>query len=265
MRITVCELPHEPRALAAAWAALCEHTARHSSELVLLPEFAMVDPIWVHEHFDAARWADTQALSEVWRHRLPELRASHVVGTRPVTIAGRHFNQGFLWSASGGLEPLRRKFYLPDEPGNWEARWFDRGDSDFTNYAAGACRFGLNICTELWALETYAGYAARGVPVILSPRATAAATTTKWLSVGVVAAVRSGAFCLSSNRVEPTGACGGVGWVIDPYGNILARTTADAPFATVDIDLSSSAVARADYPGYVLRDRRNDRDHVRVW
>jgi N-carbamoylputrescine amidase len=265
MRVTVCELPHEPEALADAWAALCEHTVRHTSELVLLPEFAMVDPVWVHEDFDAARWADAQASSEVWRRRLPELRAAHVVGTRPVTIAGRHFNQGFLWSASGGLLPLRRKYYLPDEPGNREARWFDRGDSDFPDYAAGACRFGLNICTELWALETYAGYAARGVPVILSPRATAAATTTKWLSVGVVAAVRSGAFSVSSNRVEPSGACGGVGWIIDPYGNILARTTADAPFATLDIDLSSSSAARAAYPGYVLRDRRHDRDHVRVW
>ena len=38
MRVTVCELPHEPETLAAAWTALCEHTVRHSSELVLLPE-----------------------------------------------------------------------------------------------------------------------------------------------------------------------------------------------------------------------------------
>ena len=37
------------------------------------------------------------------------------------------------------------------------------------------------------------------------------ATTAKWLAVGVVAAVRSGAFSLSSNRVDPTGACGGHG------------------------------------------------------
>jgi N-carbamoylputrescine amidase len=86
------------------------------------------------------------------------------------------------------------------------------------------------------------------VPVILSPRATAAATTAKWLSAGVVAAVRSGAFSLSSNRVEPTGACGGVGWIIDPYGQILARTTSDAPFATMEIDLSLSAAAQEDYP-----------------
>src|SRR6185436_3805649 len=50
----------------AAWTALCEHTARHSSELVLLPEFAMVEPVWQDETFDACRWAAAQALSDVW-------------------------------------------------------------------------------------------------------------------------------------------------------------------------------------------------------
>ncbi|MBV9068552.1 MAG: carbon-nitrogen hydrolase family protein [Acidobacteria bacterium] len=263
MRVTVCELPHEPDALARAWAALCEHTARHSSELVLLPEFAMVDPLWQDEHFDAARWSNAEAIAEVWRHRLAELTVANVVGTRPVTIDGRRFNQGFLWSTYD-VNPLRRKFYLPDEPGNWEARWFERGDPDFGEYSAGTCKFGLNICTELWALETYATYAARGVQVILSPRATAAATTTKWLSVGIVAAVRSGAFSLSSNRVDPTGACGGVGWIIDPYGTILARTTADAPFATVDIDLSAAAAARDGYPGYIFS-RKPQASGVGVW
>ena len=252
MRVTVCELPHEPEALAAAWAALCEHTVQHSSELVLLPELAMVDPLWEDQLFDASRWAAAQALSEVWRHRLPELGVAHVVGTLPATIDGRPFNQGFLWSASGKPVPLRSKFYLPDEPGTWEARWFDRGDPDFTEYHAGDLTFALNICTELWAVETYARYAANGVQAVLSPRATAAATTAKWLSAGVVAAVRSGAFSLSSNRVEPTGACGGVGWIIDPYGHILALTTPDAPFATLNIDLSASAAAQEDYPCYVL-------------
>ncbi len=264
MRVTVCELPHEPEALSDAWTALCEHTVRNASELVLLPEFAMVEPLWQDEIFDAARWANAEALSEVWRDRLPELRAAHVVGTRPITIHDRRFNQGFLWSASDGLLPLHRKFYLPDEPGNWEARWFDRGDSDFPEYHAGTCTFGLNICTELWALETYADYAARAVQVILSPRATAAATTAKWLSVGVVAAVRSGAFSLSSNRVDTTGACGGVGWIVDPSGTILARTTRDTPFATIDIDLSASAAARDNYPGYVFS-RKRQPSGMGVW
>ena len=112
--------------------------------------------------------------------------------------------------------------------------------------------FGLNICTELWALETYAEYAKRGVQVILSPRATEAATTGKWLSVGVVAAVRSGAYSISSNRVDAAGTCGGMGWIVSPDGEILAVTTPKAPFATVDIDLTAAVRARKRYPCYVF-------------
>ncbi|MEO8633957.1 MAG: carbon-nitrogen hydrolase family protein [Gemmatimonadales bacterium] len=252
MRVTVCELPHAPAALAAPWAELCHHTSQQASELVLLPEFAFVDPVWEAERFDPVCWAATEALSDAWLQRLPELGARYVVGARPASIEGRRFNQGYLWSADGGLAPLRSKCFLPAEPGGWEARWFDRGDPAFPAFHAGALSFGLNICTELWALETYAAYAALNVQVILSPRATAAATTAKWLSVGVVAAVRSGAFSLSSNRVDSTGAYGGAGWIISPDGRILANTTPDAPFATFDIDLADSAAARDGYPRYVF-------------
>ena len=253
MRVTVCELPHEPDALAAAWAGLCQHTSRHRSELVLLPEFAMVEPVWEEECLDQVRWAAVLARSDAWLQRLPELGAALVVGARPVTIEGRPFNQGYLWSPAGGLTALRRKYFLPDEPGNWEARWFDRGDPAFPAFRAGDLTFGLNICTELWALETYGAYVEQGVQVILSPRATAAATAAKWLSVGVVAAVRAGAFSVSSNRVDPTGACGGMGWIISPQGQILATTSPEAPYATMDIDLAASTAARAGYPRYVFR------------
>ena len=253
MRVTVCELPHEPEALDAAWAALCRHTERYRSELVLLPELAFVDPVWEGDVFEPERWDGAVARSDAWLGRLAELHAEFVVGARPATIGGRPFNQGFLWSLGGQLTPLRRKFYVPDEPGCREARWFDRGDPMFPTLHAGALSFGLNICTELWALETYAAYATSGVQAILSPRATGAATTARWLAVGVVAAVRSGAFSLSSNRVEPTGACGGVGWIVSPEGRVLATTTPAAPFATMDIDLAAPAAARLGYPCSVLR------------
>ena len=257
MRVTVCELPHEPDALEAAWALLRLHTRRHLSELVLLPEFAMVEPVWQGEHFDDARWAAAQTLGDAWLERLSELHARHVMGTRPVTIAGCHYNEGYLWSAGAGLSPLRRKFFLPDEPRGREARWFDRGDAAFPAFRAGSLSFGVNICTELWALDTFPAYAAQGVQAILSPRATAAATTDKWLSVGVVAAVGSGAFSLSSNRVDPTGECGGVGWIISPDGDVLARTDQYEPFATMNIDLAASVAARNDYPRYVFSRTRD--------
>lgn len=252
MRVTVCELPHETRALATAWAELCAHTRKERAELVLLPEFAFIPPVWEADGFDAAHWDAAIELSEAWIARLADLDAGHVVGTRPVTLDGRTYNEGFLWSRDEGVRPLRRKYFLPAEPGFWEQRWFDRGDPAFPPFHAGALAFGLNICTELWALESYGAYPRQGVHAILAPRATAAATTAKWLAVGAVAAVRSGAFSLSSNRVDPSGVCGGVGWIIAPDGQVLATTSAEAPAATVDLDLAAPGKARLSYPGYVF-------------
>ena len=256
VRVTVCELPHETNALAAAWAALCEHTTACASQLVLLPEFAMVDAVWESEHFDAARWSAVETLSDLQLRRLPELRAEYVVGTRPVRMNGRRLNQGYLWSVAGGVQPLRSKYFLPEEPGSWEATWFQRGDPAFPAFHAGPVTFGINICTELWALETYAGYATLGVELLLSPRATALASTTRWLAAGVVAAVRSGAFSLSSNRVDATGVCGGGGWIINPAGEVLAITSVAEPFATRDIDLTQAEKAKSSYPRSVFSECR---------
>jgi len=257
MRVTVCELPHEARALAAAWAALCEHTRVNASQFVLLPEFAMAEPVWESEHFHAGRWIAALAQSDFLR-RLPELCVEYVVGTRPANVDGRRLNQGYLWSAAGGVQPLRSKYFLPDQPGNWEATWFERGDPMFPAFHAGPVSFGLNICTELWALETYAAYAALGVGVLLLPRATSSATARTWLAGGVVAAVRSGAFSVSSNRVDATGPCSGQGWIIDPGGEILATTSAAEPFATRDLELRKAGEAKETYPRYVFSESYAD-------
>jgi N-carbamoylputrescine amidase len=58
--------------------------------------------------------------------------------------------------------------------------------------------------------------------------------------------------------VDPTGACGGVGWIISPNGEILATTSAEAPFVTVDIDLAAPIAARYQYPRYVFAGKSDD-------
>ena len=45
--------------------------------------------------------------------------------------------------------------------------------------------------------------------------------------------------------------CGGVGWIIDPEGSILATTSEDALLATVDIDLEFARQSKDTYPRYV--------------
>jgi N-carbamoylputrescine amidase len=256
MRVTVCELPHEPEALLRSWTALCQHTTEQHSELVLLPEFVFVEPVWQKKRFAVADWSKAETRSREWLERLPELGAQFVIGTRPVSQDGHHYNEGFLWSAAGGAVALRRKYFLPDEPGFWEARWFARGHAEFPEYTAGGLRFGLNICTELWALETYAGYAALGVRAILAPRGTPAASIDTWLSMGTVAAVRAGAFCISSNRVQANGSAGGMGWIIDPGGELLAMTSHHEPFCTLDLDMELAVRAQLTYPRYVFQPGR---------
>lgn len=273
MRATVCELPCQPALLETAWAALCAHTRSAQSQLVLLPEFAFVEPVWETQPADPARWQTAVELSDAWMARLPELGVDWVVGARPVTLGGQRFNQGFLWSQATGAVPLRSKVHLPDEPGGWEARWFERGDATFPRFQAGPLGFGLNICTELWALDTYTHYADQaacpgsdaaagthsGLHAILSPRATATDTVAKWLAVGTVAAVRTGLYSLSSNRADlaagtqgSVSTYGGAGWAISPDGALLARTSAAQPFCTVALDLTAPATARSTYPRYVF-------------
>lgn len=252
MKVTVCELSHEPHQLEAAWLGLCGHVSKERSDVVVLPEMAFCRPFWLIEKFDSGLWSEAGAVHDQWLDRLRELGASFVVGTRPVTSGSSHFNEGFVWSQASGYSRLRRKFFLPNEPDGWEGNWLTRGDPEFPCFSAGALRFGLNICTELWALETYRAYAAGEAHAVIAPRATAAATTEKWLAVGKVAAVVSGTYCVSSNQIDKNGACGGVGWIIDPDGSVLARTSADQPFCTADISVARALEARRTYPRYVF-------------
>jgi len=231
---------------------LCQHAKEVRSDVVVLPEFAFASPVWEVAEFDWVLWNAAEATNKRWVLRLPELPVAFVIGTGPVTRDGRPYDEGFLWSQENGYVPLRRKYLLPDEPRGWEARWFARGDPAFPRFAAGDLYFGLNICTELWALETYEHYASLDVHAVVSPRATSASTKNNWLAVSTVAAVRTGAFCLSSNLVDPDGSYGGAGWIVSPDGEVLVKTSEQAPFCTCDIDLTASLEAQHTYPRYVF-------------
>jgi N-carbamoylputrescine amidase len=86
------------------------------------------------------------------------------------------------------------------------------------------------------------------------PRATPHGSTVKWLAGGQAAAVCSGACCLSSNLCAPKGAranLGGLGWSIEPVGNVLATTSRETPFAAAEIDLRLPEQSKSTYPRHV--------------
>lgn len=261
MNVTVCELHSSREGFAGDWERLVDHVQQAGSDLVLLPEMIFSSWLAASADVDPAKWAAAVAAHEAWLSRFEELAPASVIGSRPVVINGKHFNQGFAWDAEMGLRAVHTKYYLPDEPGYWEAHWYQRGEEKrfdaFTlnNASKHSVTVGMMICTDLWFTEHARGYARQGVDLVVCPRATPLNTREKWIAGGRAAAIMAGAYSLSSNHTGPvneTLSMAGTGWIIDPDGQVLGRTTPEEPFLTLDIDLGRARAAKASYPRYVL-------------
>jgi N-carbamoylputrescine amidase len=255
MKVTVCQLDPRPAQLDAQLSALAKHVEMEQSDFLLLPEMCFADWLAAEQQPDAKKWA--HAVNEHARHiaDLSKLGAQSVLGTRPIVKEnGSRRNEAYIWSQQDGAAPLHEKYYLPDEPGYWENTWYDRGEKSFEIGRTLGMRLGVQICTEMWFFEWARHYAASRADLLCVPRATPHGSVEKWLAGGQTAAVCSGAYCLSSNLWAPEGAspnAGGLGWVVDPEGNILATTDPQTPFATVEIDLEFARQSKATYPRYV--------------
>jgi N-carbamoylputrescine amidase len=255
MKVTVCQLDNRARERRAMLAQLARHIAQHESQFLLLPEMCFADWLAADPEPRRARWlAAVKAHAE---HILEfgKLGAQAVIATRPiVSDAGSFRNQAYLWTPEPRIQPIHEKYYLPDEEGYWEASWYQRGPLEFKLCETLGLRIGVQICTEMWFFEWARHFARAGAELLCIPRATPHASVAKWLAGGQAAAVCAGAWCLSSNLWTPAGGrvdCGGVGWIVSPEGDVLAQTSVDAPFATVDIDPALARLAKSSYPRYV--------------
>lgn len=257
MRVTVCQVDPRPEPLDASMNAVGAHLAEHESDLLLLPEMAFSDWLAAELPADPERWADSVRRHLEWIGGLESLGVDVVLGSRPIVDAtGSRRNEAFVWTTENPHPvPIRQKYYLPDEPGFWEESWYDRGPRRFDTAQVGDARVGILMCTEMWFLEWARHYAAEGIDILATPRATGRGSIDKWVAGGRVAAVCSGAYALSSNLVVPEATsqaeCGGVGWIIDPEGVVLATTSEEQPYATVEIDLTFARHSKTTYPRYV--------------
>ena len=251
LKVTVCQMHNEREPFAQDWEQLVAHVRSEKSQLVLLPEMPFSPWFGTTAHFDVASWQAAVTTHERWLQRLPELAPAHVLSSRPINRNGRRLNEGFLWQPSTGYHSIHVKYYLPNEEGVWEASWYQRGEGDFTPIESQSARIGMLICSELWALEQARAYGQLGAHLLVTPRMTQGATADKWLVGGRAAAILAGAFSLSSNRVSTRGASedfGGTGWVVDPDGKVLAVTSSQHPFITVEINAWQAEQAKHTYP-----------------
>lgn len=255
MNVTVCQIDNRPGRLDDQLAELAAHIRDRRSDFLLLPEMCFSPWLAADAVPDAGRWH--AAVEEHARRigRLGDLGARAVMGTRPVVRDNGSFrNAAYLWTVEAGAADVHEKYYLPDEEGYWEHRWYDRGPRCFEISRALGVRIGVQICTEMWFFEWARQYAAARADLLCIPRATPHGSLDKWLAGGRAAAVCAGAYGLSSNLWLPPGDgadCGGMGWVVSPEGDVLARTDAASPVATVTVDLALARRSKTTYPRYV--------------
>ena len=256
MRVTVCQIDPRSGQLPKSLAALGSHLNDSESDLLLLPEMAFSEWLAGDNTPSAERWDESVETNDSYIVELGDLGVAHVVGTRPIVNTSQsRRNEAYVWTeATNYASPVREKYYLPDEDGYWEHSWYDRGAKSFDTARAGDALVGIQICTEMWFFEWSRHYASERVDLLCIPRATPHDTTDKWIAGGQAAAVCSGAYSLSSNLWYPRGVeanCGGVGWIIDPEGRVLATTSEEQPFVTAEIDLNFSRLSKSTYPRYI--------------
>lgn len=257
MKVTVCQLRSDPAGLTTDWQNLVEHVQEQQSELVVLPEMCFHPWLANQPHYDERQWQSAITAHDDWIPRLAELYPAIVVSSRPVTTPTQRLNEGFIWQ-KGQYRACHQKYYLPDEPSFWEAKWYQRGDGNFAPAKLDDLSLGFLICTEMWFMQHARAYGQDGVHILVTPRATERVTVDKWLAGGRTAAVIAGAYSLSSNHVNDVAtdntaqtSLGGQGWIIGPNGEVLEMTSRQTPFVTHEIALALAEQAKQTYPRYV--------------
>jgi predicted amidohydrolase len=246
MRITACQLHNGRESFAADWDRLVAHVKAERSDLVLLPEMPFFTWFPMPRAFDAGVWLAAVAAHDSWEKRLSELMPAIALGTRPVDFGALRYSAGFAWNEEEGItETIHVKSCLTSEESFCETTWYQKATPDFESATVGPARVGMLIGLELWVPEGATTYGEDKVHIIAIPRMDrsandeeCAASNAEWLSGGRLAALESGAFCLSSARGGHSNVFCGSGWVIAPDGSTLARTSSDAPFVTVEVDLT---------------------------
>jgi N-carbamoylputrescine amidase len=252
LKFTVCQLPTNLSPEQPAWADFARRIEHAQPDIALLNEMPFGAWIASEATFDSDR---ATASVEAHESALPALRKlpTAVLGSRPVQGKDKLCNEAFLL-ADGVYKPVHHKHYFPQEEGFFEESWFalQRPGFDVTEYRG--LRIGVLLCTELMFTEWARHYRRQGAHVIVSPRASGNSMR-RWDAAARMAAVVSGCYVLSSNRVSPDVSAGnagqhfgGHGFAYSPVGELLSETSEAAPLLSVHIDVELVAEAQSNYP-----------------
>jgi N-carbamoylputrescine amidase len=254
MKFAVCEALPQMIHADDGWNQLADRCGKERPDLLLLNEMPFGSWVSSTPEPNREQLLTSHNLHDHGLDHLSEFSVPVVLGTRPTFEQQRSVNQAFVWRRDNDLEAVHTKQFFPDEPGYYEARWFERGTLRFRIAEASGVRIAFLTCTDVMFQEWARYYGRTGADVICVPRATPAPSLGLWRTVIATAAIVSGCYVASSNRVgrDASGqGFGGGGWIFDPAGELIAETSTRHPIASAELDLGLVERAKQEYPAYV--------------
>ena len=180
-----------------------------------------------------------------------------------------YHNTAAVIDADGTVLGKYRKMHIPQDPGFEEKFYFTPGDLGFRTFKTAHGDLGVLICWDQWYPEAARLTALGGAQILFYPTAIGwlpeekaalgKAQHNAWETVQRGHGVANGCYVAATNRVGVEGRTQfwGQSFVSDPYGEIVARASAEQEeILLADCDLAKQRAFRRIWPFF--RDRRID-------
>ena len=188
---------------------------------------------------------------------LKALNIPIVLSSRPLffntpSLEKKLVNEGFAL-VDGEYKFAHQKHYFPQEPGFYEETWFSTNQKGFEPILVNGLSVGFMLCTEVMFNEWARHYRRQGAQLIIVPRASEASIK-NWKTAASMAAIVSGCYVVSSNRVGIANSqleFGGKGFAFAPDGTQISETSKTDPVVSFELDTSLVQQCQTQYPCYV--------------
>jgi N-carbamoylputrescine amidase len=181
--------------------------------------------------------------------------------------AGLYHNTAVILDANGEIAGKYRKMHIPDDPLYYEKFYFTPGDLGFITHDTEYGKIGALVCWDQWFPEAARLTTLSGAQFLFYPTAIGwlpeeneemnRAQHEAWETIQRGHAIANGLYVAVVNRVGLEGKLKfwGGSFVVDPFGRIIAKASADKEeVLVVGCDLKKIEETRQNWP--FLRDRR---------
>ncbi|HEY0723424.1 MAG TPA: carbon-nitrogen hydrolase, partial [Pyrinomonadaceae bacterium] len=245
--------------------------ARRGAQIICLKELFNCQYFCKAEHSDRFDLAESIPGPTTDRMQIlaKDLGVVLVVPIFERQAAGVYRNSAAVIDADGSLLGVYRKMHIPDDPLYYEKFYFTPGDLGFQTHDTAYGKIGTLVCWDQWFPEAARLTALGGANFLFYPTAIGwlpdeepemnAAQHSAWETIQRGHAIANGLYVVVVNRVGHEGKLTfwGQSFVVDPFGRIVAKASADKEeVLVVECDLSKIEETRQNWP--FLRDRRID-------